>query len=250
MDDVATLDWPAAVRTVCSATGSRDVEVIAHCMGSMTLLMALLSGLQNVRFGICSAVGFYPMAPALTRLKAILRLPQVVKIFTGLMTTHYDGTLVDKLVDAALLFYPTNERCSSPVCRRIEGIYGNVFHHDNLNEATHEAIDEMFGVGNVTSFEHILKIFEVGRLVSHEGSDVYIPHVSSLKTPITFVHGEKSGMFNIEGTKRTFDELCQVNGPEHYRMITLPEYAHMDVFIGKNSAKDVFPLLVQELDKH
>ena len=30
----------------------------------------------------------------------------------------------------------------------------------------------------------------------------------------------------------------------------LPRYGHLDVFIGKNSARDVFPLLISELDKH
>jgi len=29
----------------------------------------------------------------------------------------------------------------------------------------------------------------------------------------------------------------------------LPDYGHLDVFIGKNAATDIFPLMLAELDK-
>lgn len=252
MDDVARYDWPAAVQKVIDVTGvSNGVEVVAHCMGSMTLQMALLSGLKNVRFAFCSAVGLYPFASAVNRLKEFLRLGEITSALGfGSMTTTYTGSFWDKIVELALLTYPTKEPCQSPVCRRIIGIYGEVFHHLNLNENTHEAIVEMFGVGNVTSFKHILRIFGAQKLVDSKGGDTYLPNLPGMTTPITYMHGELNRMFAIDGTKKAFAELCATNGPERYRMITLDNYAHMDAFIGKDSAQDVFPFVLEELDKH
>jgi hypothetical protein len=184
-------------------------------------------------------------------LKEFFRLSEITK-FVGFktMTTTYTGSFWDKVVELALLAYPTKEPCQSPVCRRIIGIYGEVFHHLNLNETTHEAIVEIFGVGNVTSFEHILRIFGAQKLVDSKGGDTYLPNLPGMTTPITYMHGELNRMFSIDGTKKAFAELCATNGPERYRMITLDTYAHMDAFIGQDSAKDVFPFVLEELDKH
>lgn len=44
MDVVANLDWPAAVRKVLQISGAEQTDVIAHCVGSTTFLMAMLSG--------------------------------------------------------------------------------------------------------------------------------------------------------------------------------------------------------------
>jgi cholesterol oxidase len=48
-DEVATLDYPAAVAAVLAATGRPSLRVVAHGVGSSTLTMALLAGLAGVR---------------------------------------------------------------------------------------------------------------------------------------------------------------------------------------------------------
>ena len=30
----------------------------------------------------------------------------------------------------------------------------------------------------------------------------------------------------------------------------IPNYAHMDCFLGKNAARDVYPVVLKELDRH
>ena len=42
IDDVAREDWPIAVAEVCRVTKSPDVQVFAHCVGSMSFQMAML----------------------------------------------------------------------------------------------------------------------------------------------------------------------------------------------------------------
>ena len=44
LDDIARYDYPAAVDTVREIAGAEDVQIMAHCVGSLTLLMALSSG--------------------------------------------------------------------------------------------------------------------------------------------------------------------------------------------------------------
>jgi cholesterol oxidase len=123
-----------------------------------------------------------------------------------------------------------------------------VYKHDNLNDATHNAIHEMFGIGSTRAFTHILKTIKAGKPVDKDGNDVYMPHLDRLKIPITFFHGAQNKLFLPEGSKQTLMTLSKANGPEGYKRVELANYAHMDFFIGKNAANDVFPLMVDELD--
>ena len=37
--------------------------------------------------------------------------------------------------------------------------------------------------------------------------------------------------------------------PDYHSLHLLPEYGHLDVFMGKNAAVDTFPLIIAELNK-
>ena len=43
--------------------------------------------------------------------------------------------------------------------------------------------------------------------------------------------------------------LREANGPDLYTRTVIKNYAHMDCFIGKDSARDVFPIVLAELEK-
>jgi cholesterol oxidase len=129
-------------------------------------------------------------------------------------------------------------------------IYGQVYGHDQLNEATHEAMHEMFGIANVTAFKHILTMINAGKMVDKDGNDVYLPNIERLKIPLTLFQAADNKLFLPEGTERTFQMLCDKNGVEGYYRIVVPKYQHMDCFIGKDSARDIFPLILAELDQH
>ena len=63
------------------------------------------------------------------------------------------------------------------------------------------------------------------------------------------VEGPPSGG-KSEVVKKTFEFLCEKNGPDNYVRRVIPEYAHMDCFIGKNADKDVYPIILEELEKY
>ena len=54
IDDIATRDWPAAIAKVREVSGADSVQVVPHCVGSMSFLMALAAGMQGVRSALCS----------------------------------------------------------------------------------------------------------------------------------------------------------------------------------------------------
>ena len=62
LDDIATYDYPAAVAKVREISGAESVQVMAHCIGSLTLLMSLALGLEGVRHGVASQVTLHPRA--------------------------------------------------------------------------------------------------------------------------------------------------------------------------------------------
>jgi cholesterol oxidase len=70
-----------------------------------------------------------------------------------------------------------------------------------------------------------------------------------LKIPITFVQGADNQLFLPEGSRKTFKHLSEKNGPENYLYMLFPRYAHMDLFVGKTAATDVYPNLLLELEK-
>ena len=65
---LAAENW--ALDTFCAevqrVTAANDVQVVAHCVGSMSFLMAQLAGMTGVRAAVLSALTAHPRAPALT----------------------------------------------------------------------------------------------------------------------------------------------------------------------------------------
>ena len=254
-DDVALYDYPAAVNKVREVTGARDVQMVVHCWGSTTFFMAMLAGLEGVRSAVCSQIAAHFVTPTATHVKAGLHLPSVldalgVKTLSAFSSTQED--LPNKLFDFCLRLYPMElrERCESPTCHRISFMYAPLYRHRQLNEATHATLHETFGVANMRAFEHLALLANKGRLVDFAGRDVYLPQLQRLKLPLTFIHGSDNECFLPESTQITYDLLSQRNGKDLYTRHVVPNYGHIDCIMGKNAARDVYPLVVQALDRY
>ena len=254
LDDIARFDYPAAVRKVLAESGASSVQVVGHCVGSLTLLMSLGLGLDGVRSAVASQVTLHPRAGALNELRAGIyagNLLQALGVDT--LTTEFadDPSWVETLYDRALALYPAgDEPCDRPFCRRVMFIYGEVYDHDRLNAETHDHLDEAFGVANMTALTHITRMLRADHAVSMDGAHDYLDDVARLRLPIAFVHGENNRLFLPEGSRITYDHLRAVNGEGYYTRHVIPGYAHMDCFIGEDAARDVYPVLVAELDRH
>lgn len=253
LDDIARFDYPAAVDQVRSVTGRDSVQIMAHCVGSLTMLMALANGLEGVRSAVASQLTLHPRVAPLNKLRSGLHVADVLSaIGVGTLTTEkHEASWSEKLYDAALRLYPAGkEYCSSIFCRRMMFMYGEVFDHDQLNAATHDFIHEAFGVSNLTTFRQISQAVREGHVVAADGDDVYLRGYAGLKLPIAFLHGENNRLFLPEGSLRTMEYLSARNGAHYYTRHVVKDYAHMDCFIGKNAARDVYPVVTAELDRH
>jgi cholesterol oxidase len=253
IDDIANYDWPHAIDYVRKATGASDVQVVAHCMGSLTCFMALLTGTTGIRQFVSSQLTPHPVVDTFGKVEAVLHLDAAFKLFRahGLTTTP-GGSLQGRAIDELLKAFPVPAAWQGlgPVMQRIFAIYGPVLKPENLNLATRGALGEMFGFGNLLAFEQISRIMGKGALVDSAGKDSYLPHVDRLKLPIAIIHGADNQFLLPRGSERTYEWLREHNGPELYSRIVVPGYSHLDSFIGKHAAQDVFPLIQRELEHY
>lgn len=252
-DDVARHDYPSAVAKVRAVTGAPSVQVVAHCFGSTTFVMAMLAGLPDVRAAICSQIATHVVVAPTTHFKAGIHMPRLLATLGIDSLSAYarnNERWTEKLFDRGLALYPmeAEEHCDSAVCHRISFLYALLYEHAQLNTATHEALSEMFGVANIRSFEHITEMVRRGTVVAADGTDVYMPHLDRLAIPMTFIHGAENVCFLPESTERTVAALQRANDPALYQRHLVPNYGHIDCIFGKNAAIDVFPLILGGLE--
>jgi choline dehydrogenase-like flavoprotein len=104
-------------------------------------------------------------------------------------------------------------------------------------------------VANLTTFKQITLALRTGHVVAADGRDVYLPATDNLRLPISFLHGAQNRLFKPEGSRLTYDYLVAKNGPDLYTRTVIDDYAHMDLFIGADAARDVYPVVTAELDR-
>jgi len=252
MDDVATLDYPAAVARVCELTKARAVDIFAHGVGSSTLTMALLTGLQNVRKVVCSQVSTHLYSLNLNINKAKLRLPGWLPYLGKNHLTAYTDSnagLCSKLYDASLFFMPVpeHERCNSAVCHRISSLFGELYEHSQLNVATHNALPRMFGRVNLRAMKQLTDILLANHLIDAKGQNSYLPHLQKLTLPMLFISGANNDCVLPRSTLETYNLLSSVNGKDYYHRQQIADYGHVDCVIGKNASLDVYPMVLDFL---
>ncbi len=258
VDDIAYLDWPRAVDEVLAVTGASSVQVFGHCVGSVSLLMALLdgeNGMQGkVRSAVCAQFSLHPMTSKLKILESDLHVGKLLEaVNQQLLHPDTQRTAGNVVLDLALhaVPVPPNEACELPVCRWINAIFGMTHRHAQLDDPTHKALPDMFGVANIRCLEHLGLMMQKGRAVDSHGRDRYLQRPDLLRdVPIHFLAGERNYIFHPEGTEKTVAWLRRHNGPQNYTLQVLPDYAHLDALIGRDVAHDVFPDIIERLDRY
>ncbi len=253
-DQVASLDHPAAAAAIRAATGRDDLHVVTHCVGAITWMMSILGGWATPTSAVFSQVGAHPVGTSIMRLKAGLRLPNLLRrAGVRSMTTdaHDDESRAARLLDLALRLYPVarSERCDSAVCRRLAFIYGDAIRHAAVDDVTHDALHELFGVTNLTMMEHLARCAVEERIVAADGSDAYLPHVERARLPMTFISGAHNGVWVPESTARDVAWLRRELDPDLVTRVLLPDHGHQDTFMGARAARDAFPAVVAHLER-
>lgn len=252
-DDVAAKDFPAAVDAVRDLAGAESVQMVAHCFGGTTFTCAMLGGLQGVRSAVISQVSTDVVVGFGAKLKTGLHVPEVldavgVEDLDAYTDTHegWKGRIFNAIAEIA----PAGgkQECNSHTCERISFMYAPLYEHENLNEATHDALHEMFGVANMDSFRQLAEMARKEKVVDAKGEDVYLPHVDRMAIPIAFIHGTENACYKTEGMDRTVNRLADANGAHLYTRHEIPRYGHIDCIFGKEAARDVFPYVVRHFE--
>ena len=291
LDDVAAVDIPHAVEYIRRRTRQARIMAIGHCMGSATLSMAMLSGaLEATQLAQLEVPGEpLPLPgnePAGSALSAAV-LSQVPPYIVGGSYSQWRQQLAalfrdvlgvdvinlsadagvsawEAVMDRIFATLPDERHGSQlpggcpladPTCRRVAGVIGPLYRHDNMTRM-HGSLDQYFGWANVGVFNQIARFFEYERLVTAQGSNVYVTDDNirrHLRLPIALLHGKENQVFSVESARRTHRHLQRIHGggdspdaggsgsrPLH-EMIIVDGYCHFDCLIGDNAHRDVFP---------
>lgn len=258
LDQAAVHDHPGAVDTVVEQTGADTVKAVIHCQGSTSFMMAAVAGLlPRVDTVVSNAVALHPIVPPLANWKLRLSTP-VVRRLTRYLDPRWDvddaPALVGRLI--ALWVRLVHHECDNQVCKMVSFTYGagspTLWSHANLNDETHEWLRGEFGHVPLSFFRQIARSVRAGHLVSVEGMrelpESFVAQPPQTDARFAFLSGARNVCFTPEGQQRTF-EFFEEHDPGRHSIRILPGYGHLDVFMGHRAARDVFPLIREELDR-
>jgi pimeloyl-ACP methyl ester carboxylesterase len=258
LDQAALYDHPRAVETVLRETGAETMQAIIHCQGSTSFMMAAVAGLlPEVTTVLSNAVSLHPVIPPATLRKFRVTLPSLHRLVDYLdpQWGNHADTLMGKLITAWVL--ATHHECNNKVCRLASFTYGTgrptLWRHENLNAATHEWVKQAFGKVPTSFFEQIYKCVLAGHLVGVDHLPSLPQDFGTLPSPQTdarfvFFAGTENVCFLPESQLRTYQYFDHLR-PGYHGLHYLPGYGHLDPFIGEHASRDVFPLMLAELEK-
>lgn len=263
MDDVALFDYPPAIAEMRRHIGDRPIHVISHCLGAASFTMSLfakaVTGISSV---IANSVGLTPRVPAWSRIKLTVA-PDLVENLLGFPYLNPQwgeepGWSRGKLFSRAVsLFHP---ECDVPACHMLSLMWGTgwpaLYSHENMHPVTHRRGGDLYGATSMHYYRHVVKMLKAGHAVKFDPGnpkhdrlpDDYFSHVEEIETPVLFMTGENNKVF-ADSNIVCHREL-ERRVPGRHELHVFPNYGHQDPFMGQHVARDIFPRLVEFIEKH
>lgn len=257
LDQAALYDHPAAVAEVVRQTGAESIQAVIHCQGSTSFMLSAVAGLvPQVRTVVTNAVSLDPVLPRLARAKMVALIATMGRAYPylnpqwGIRAPTLRARLVANWVRL------THHECDNLVCRISSFVYGlgfpTLWRHENLDDPTHEWIKQEFAAVPRSFFEQMNRCVARGHIVP-VGDDPRLPEDVAVRPPRTdarfaFFAGALNRCFLAESQRRTFARF-DAQRPGVHSLHVIPRYAHLDVFMGKDAARDVFPQMIAELER-
>lgn len=255
LDDAAAWDHPAAVAHVAEVSGATSMKAVIHCQGSTSFAMAAAAGLlPQVTTIVSNAVSLHPVIPRVSVFK-IRHLRPLLQPFTPYLNPAWGDEPDSAFAQGVRAMVNLSHReCRNSVCRQVSFTYGSgrpaLWSHANLDDATHEWIRGEFGKVPMSFFAQMDACLRAGHLVSvsnREGlPDDYGVHAPNTDARWVLVAGRDNRCFLPQSQERTFAWLDRL-APGRHRLHVVPGYGHLDIFLGRRAAHDVFPGMLQEL---
>ncbi len=207
VDDIALRDWPAAVDTIRRETGQDSVQALGHCIGGLSLFMAMGGGMEGVRSATFSSLAGHPIPTRGNQLRAHARLATLFRrLGINVLDTDYDPRSWDgKLIETVMKVAPFRHIYDNPVARRIYFIYGDVFDYENINAATMEQrrAELLRQRQHHVLRAHLADDPRERRPRRRAAATPTSTNLDAFKLPINFITGEHNKMFVPKGLQRT-----------------------------------------------
>jgi hypothetical protein len=248
LEDVAKFDWPAALAEVRRRTDKDQVAVMAHCLSSTAFMLSLVRGYikrEHVYAFVASQVGLHlDLIPAewlklQTRLDWLLPGGDMIHQ----KPSQRSGQVSDMAISVLALFPRLFFRCDNPTCYRHTATFGGLIFHPRVNSATHAMMGEIVPECLTAFLKDVARGVRSGSVLAQED----LQHFDRLQLPITFVSGSENRMFIPESTARTFNLLCEKNGPTYYKRKVYPGFGHLDSFVGDGARTEIWPDIAEAL---
>ena len=259
LDGAAVYDHPAAIRTIRDATGVDRMSAIAHCMGSASLSMSVVAGLaKELRTVISSAVSLDIDLDSRSRRRLATLLPFSTRVLRmrGADPQWAARAPTVKAASLAWLARMSIRTYGNPLNRAATFIYGSradgMWQLDQLDTETLDWLGREFGYSPFTFFKQIRRSARERHLVPVEGLPQLPADVAKRVAPdgvqFTFIAGLRNQFFLPTGQRRTYVRFREAQ-PELHRWVPLPGYSHLDVLVGRNWYRDVFPHIRKALER-
>lgn len=273
-EHIAFIDLPAAVEFICTKTGSKKLDIFAHCMGSAMLSMSILGN---------KASAYNKAAePYLNSLRALpkrinrLVLSQVAPLFNvsegnqfrAYLLSHLknliqlgnfqfeksdESSASELLLDRLLSAFPRDDleydlenpplnfyrkTGFSGFRRRMDALYNRDFSLKNIPQSTLEYIEDLFGPLNIDTLYQTIAFARESTITNISGKNLYTaPKQFSTywHFPTMSIHGEDNGLSDVSTVELMQREMNLSGVDYEYRVI--PDHGHQDTLIGRHNVK-------------
>jgi hypothetical protein len=260
----ARLDIRACLEWIRKEQGEEPIYTISHCMGAVAFSSGLLDGQIPASWilGISSSqVLCNPIWSTLNMAKVLagpIPFDKLYSMFGGKWfscSSGADDSYFQQFLNQLLRFYPDTreEICNNNACHRCSLIFGRLWNHRNLNEATHRQINRFFGGVNMTCLRMLMQMGYRGFVTSNGPlyNDLTTPHnMRRLKgIPIMLFSGSDNKVLTPEATDKTYSLLRDTFGAKGYERYVVQGYGHLDCWMGRKAYVDVFPMVRKQVDR-
>ncbi|WP_435174464.1 alpha/beta hydrolase [Actinacidiphila sp. bgisy145] len=257
-DDVALYDLPEAVRRVRDRIGGRPLFVVAHCIGALALSLSMTAGLVPGLAGVVSqGVFLTPKLAGSTSLR--------MSVGWELLRSRIDHIPVDfRTVGLWSKYTPLfalagrRADCPDPTCQMLHhsawGSGASLFVHEHLADATHGRLAELLGPAPLWIVPHLRRIAQARTVVRwHDTDHRYralppnaLDAAARIDTPVLLLAGSDNGLW-LDSQRLCRDVLARRQPQLDVAYVEIPGYGHLDSFIGRGAALDVFGHVVDFL---
>jgi hypothetical protein len=253
LDQAGLYDHPAAVAKICELTGATEIKAIIHCQGSTSFMISATKGLvPQVTTIISNAVSLHPVVSDFSNFKLKYFVPIVSKITTYINPSwgKYAPTLKAKLFRAFVKIWHWEN--DTTVGKFVSFTYGSgwpaLWELKNLSDVTKNWIQDEFGALPMCFLKNIKQSIDKRALSPYNGKGTYADKPPKTDARFVFFAGNLNKCFSADSQVNTYKFFKKLQ-PNKHNFYLLDHYSHLDVFLGKNAHKDVFPLMIKELTK-